>query len=253
MSQPSLPRHQPPQVSDHYLTQAGLAVALTRLVAGLWPELDPARMKDTLPPFRLQVYALIHRFALASATLAARDYMARRATAGVRSPFRVLVASPPSAAEVAKNLDWATSRLWYEPDPVTVDAARTRAEGSATRMVLNTGRQTTVDAVTADRHARAWAREVRPDCCSFCALMASRGAIYHSEGTAGRNADSRFTGTGSFKWHNNCHCVAAPVFGVFEMSATAREAEAVYRDREQTGNALNDFRKAWESRSSVAQ
>ena len=56
--------------------------------------------------------------------------------------------------------------------------------------------------------------------------MATRGAVYKSAGTAGQDANSRFTGDGEAKFHNNCHCTISPVFGAFEPSAHVRQWQA---------------------------
>lgn len=223
MAQP--PSRQP--VSSHYLAQAGLTVALARLLAALWPSVDLQRLPATLPPFQRHAAALVDRFSRASATLSVRDYQRARAAAGVRSPFTVPHSSPPPPEQIGKSLQWATGKLWdpalLEPGANTqaaLDTAATKVEGAASRLVLDVGRQTTIDAVAADKQARAWAREARPDCCYFCALLAGRGAVYSSAQAAGQ--DNAF--------HDHCHCQVVPVFGAYEKTAQARAWTRQYHD-----------------------
>lgn len=199
--------------SSHYTSQAGLAVAFTRL---LRPDLD-----------RRQLYALLIRFSQASSALAVQDYVARRAAAGVRSPFTVTPAPVPTVEHFVNTLNYVYT------DPQTVEQRLTAA---LPRLAVQTGRATTVEAVREDPQARAWARETRGDCCYFCAMLASRGAVYKDEHTAGRDANESFTGSGDFKFHNNCHCVAVPVFGTYELPANARQWAADWqRLKEQHG------------------
>lgn len=223
-------------------------MALTRVLTGVWPSLDVSALDSSLPTFTRQVEALVNRFSLASATLAARDYLARRAAAGIRGTFTVPVAQPPSVEQVDKSVSWATKGLWDARlrDPATPpaevrtleEAAHKALDGAAQRLVLDTGRQTTLDAVQADRQARAWAREARSNCCAFCAMLASRGAVYTSAHAAGENNS----------YHDNCHCQVVPVFGEYEMTAQARQWAADWKRvsaQVPPGSSLNDVRIAW--------
>jgi hypothetical protein len=200
--------------SSHYATQAGLAATFARIIRAEWSSLD-----------RTRLYALLTRFSQASATLSAQDYASRRREAGIRSGFTVPHAAPPTREHFDKTLNWVFDVV--SDDTLTPEQ---RAVAGMTRLATQTGRLTTVEAVQADRQARAWARETRGGCCYFCALMAARGAVYKSEGAAGGDANARFTGEGAFKFHNNCHCVAVPVFGVYEKPADARGWNRQYHD-----------------------
>lgn len=218
-------------VSNHYASQAGLSAAFASLLRAR-PNLD-----------RKSLYALLTRFSLASSTLAARDYNQRRAAAGVGSNFTVRPASPPTVDHFSKTLDYV-----YADPRATED----RMVAAFTRLALQGGRQTVVDAVQEDRQARGWARETRGDCCYFCAMLASRGAVYKNEHTAGREANAKFTGAGEFKFHNNCHCVAVPVFGAFEKTAEARAWTRQWHDlRRDLGRSpsLLEWRQHFEGRT----
>lgn len=249
------------QPSRHYLTQAGLTVALSQAIARIWPQVDVRNPGGTLPGFRRDAALLIRQFSRSSATVAARNYAQARRDAGIRSQFTVRPADVPNLEQIDKSLGWATSGLYDQTllDPATsevqvrgaLDNARTQAEGVSARLVLNTGRETTVQAVTEDRQAIAWARETRPGACSFCAMLASRFAVYKSEQTAGRSANEKFIGEGEFKFHNHCHCIAVPVFNVYEPTAHARQWHADwYALKKELGHApsLNQWRQHFEGR-----
>jgi hypothetical protein len=229
MAQQTPPR-QP--VSNHYMTQAGLVVALQQLIAGLWAAVDPTRLKETLPPFEQQVYALVSRFSLVSAVLASRQYLAERAAAGVYSRFTPPLAPAPPEDQVMASLGWAVADLWKHPDQGQV--ALTNVDGAASRLVLNRGRETTLDAVLKDRQATGWAREARPNACSFCAMLATRGAVYKSARSAGEG----------HPYHNHCHCQVVPVFGVYEPTAQVRQWQADW-SRVTAGLSGHAARLAW--------
>lgn len=257
--QPAQSSRQP--VSNHYLAQSGLTVALVAAIARVWPQVDITRLSATLPGFRDDVQALVRQFSMSSASLAARDYSRARQQAGIRSGFTVRPASPPPIEQVDKALGFATQGLYdanllqstTEPDvvQVTMDNALTQVEGVASRLVLNTGRETTVGAVQEDRQARGWARETRPNCCYFCAMLATRGAVYKNDQTAGRAANAKFVGEGEFKYHNHCRCVAVPVFGQYEKTAEARAWTRQWHDlRRELGRSpsLLEWRRLHEGR-----
>lgn len=51
-----------------------------------------------------------------------------------------------------------------------------------------------------DADAIGWSRVTRPGACKFCVMLAGKGAVYRSEGTA------------IFAAHADCHCAARPAF-----------------------------------------
>lgn len=189
---------------------------------------------------RVDLYALLTQYSNASAALAARDYSERRVAAGIRSQFTVPQAATPTPEHFANTLNWVYA------DPAAMEE---RLQAAMTRLAAQSGRETTLQAVKQDRKARAWARETRGACCYFCAMLASRGAVYRDELTAGKDANEKFTGDGAFKFHNNCHCVAVPVFGVYEMAANARQWAADWADlkKKHGGVSLSLWRDHFES------
>jgi len=216
---------QPPSPpSSAYLTQAGLAASFVRVIRDNWPNLP-----------RAELYGLLQQYARGSASLAARDYLRRRTDAGILSSFRPALASAPSPQHFAKTLDWV-----YADSQTDLAGAEKRMEGAMTRLALNTGRFTTIAAVEKDRRARLWARETRPGCCYFCAMLAGRGAVYTSAHSAGE--DNEF--------HNHCHCVVVPVFGEYEPTAHARQWAAEWAAlKDQHGAvSLNLWRQHFEGR-----
>lgn len=241
--------------------QRGLTRLLLRDLRILRRLIDAGRLQATVPPWIDAVTQVVDRYSQTSATLAADFYDGEREVAGMPGSFTVPVADPPPDEQVDASLRWATKDLWSRSEPdatvaqlepldVRLEAAMNKADGVVDRLVLNAGRETVLQAVRQDPQAVAWARSAALGCCSFCALMASRGATYRTAGTAGRDANARFEGdTGEAKFHNWCRCVVIPVYRgqVFELSPHAAEWDQLYKDHAQghPGAQLSLFRRAF--------
>jgi hypothetical protein len=123
--------------------------------------------------------------------------------------------------------------------PALVSNAQTLVKGVTQKMVVDTGRNTLIAAIEADKKARGWARVPRDTCCHFCAMLATRGAVYKSEQTA------------SFQAHDGDHCLPMPLFADhYEPPAHVRQWEQIYRDStrgKSNAAARNAFRVALEA------
>jgi hypothetical protein len=124
--------------------------------------------------------------------------------------------------------------------------------GGVQRMVSGAGRATIADNASRDRVRVGFARIARPDACAFCGMLASRGAEYASEasagGVVGRGVSAASTkgkaggqgkglrgrgsrAIGSNDYHDSCHCVVAPVFrGDTFATEAAAPFKALYDD-----------------------
>lgn len=240
--------------------QRGLTALLLRDLRGLRRLINPSRLQATVPPWIEAVHALVVQYAEVSATLAADFYDGERETAGVPGSFTVPLADPPPEEQTAESLRWATKDVWdrdpevattvqLEPIDVRVESAMSKADGVTQKLVADVGRETVRQAVRQDREAVAYARVAALGACSFCKLMASRGAVYRTAGTAGRDANELFSGEASVvKFHNNCHCGIVPVFRgqQFQLSPHAARWDEIYREYAQghPGDQLRLFRRA---------
>jgi hypothetical protein len=141
--------------------------------------------------------------------------------------------------------DWLDKAFGYsgpglfQRDVARPNTALTTTLGTASRIVLDGGRTTTLDTMKADPVAVGWYRVTDDDPCAFCALLASRGVVY-KEDTVG------------FEAHNQCACYGMAAFSRdVELPKVAQEAADVYRNRGD-GAALPAFRKAWNDRHNAA-
>ncbi|MFP8944705.1 hypothetical protein ACLIYM_25180 [Streptomyces fenghuangensis] len=249
-----------PAADRYRRAQAALVRMLMRDLRGLRRLIVPARLRQTVPDWIDAVHALVGQYGTASATLAAEHYETQRADAEARGRFTAEPAVSPPDEQVDASLRWALKDVWerdettasvaqQEPLDVRLEQAQKKAEGVAQRLVLDQGRETVRQAVRRDRDAVAYARAAALGACSFCKLMASRGAVYKTAETAGRDADERFEGNASVvKFHDNCHCAIIPVFRGqrFELSEHAAEWDRLYREYAQghSGEQLRRFRRA---------
>ncbi|MFF4090401.1 hypothetical protein ACFYY9_26495 [Streptomyces nigra] len=226
--------------------QIGLTRLLVRDVRGLRRLILPSRLRTSMPDWLAAMNAVVAQYSRTSAALAAEFYDAQREAAGVPGPFIVPVADPPPEEQTTASLRWATKDLWprdpdeatpaqLEPMDVRLVQAENKAEQVAQKLVADTGRGTVQVAVRQDRQATAWARSAALGACSFCKLLASRGAVYGED-------------TADFRAHDGCHCGVIPVFRGqrFELSPHAREWERLYREFAEghSGDQLRLFRRA---------
>ena len=157
------------------------------------------------------------------------------------------------AERLATSGRWALTQL----DPVQA------LTGSAERAVMDQSRQTILENL-ADEYDSAtdvpgtvWARHASANACSFCRLLATRGAVFRSESSAtrvggrGKAESTNFRADGSrkrggqakgvrvrgtqalgSKYHDNCHCIAVPVRpgGDYEPPAYVDKWEQDYID-----------------------
>jgi hypothetical protein len=247
--------------ADRYrAAQIGLTRLLVRDLRALRRLIRTVSLQEPVADWIEAVRLLVDRYGATSASLAIAFYEAQRAEAGAASRFTIAPAGSRPAEQVAAGLRWATKDLWprdevtataaqQEPLDVRIEQAMKKAEMVAQKLVADQGRDTVRQAVRQDREAAAYARAAALGACAFCKLMASRGAVYKTAGTAGREANERFSGDASVvKFHDNCHCTIVPVFRgqQFQLSPHAAEWDRLYREYAQgnPGDQLRLFRRA---------
>jgi hypothetical protein len=92
--------------------------------------------------------------------------------------------------------------------------------GGMQRHITNAARGTVIENARRDSVRVGYQRFTKAGCCKFCAMVASRGAVYGSRKAAGGQAFAQ-------KYHDHCRCVVGPVFAGNEYAKTAQdEAEA---------------------------
>lgn len=244
--------------ADRYRrAQRGLSRLLLRDVGRLWRLFNPVE-PEAFSDWLEAANEVVTRYGDMSASLAAEFYDSQRTAANVGDDFTASLADPLAADQTETVLRWATHDVWpldgeaegrREPLASRLAVAERQTEAVTQKLVADQGRETMRQAVRADREAVGYARAAALGACAFCRLMASRGMVYKTAGTAGRDANDRFSGDASVaKFHDNCHCGIVPVFRGqrFELSAHAQEWDRLYREYAAPfpGDQLRRFRRA---------
>ncbi|MGI5274864.1 hypothetical protein ACQEUU_37425 [Nonomuraea sp. CA-218870] len=197
------------RAAEHQAAQRALSARVAEQLGPLWDLIRLGAFATTVPLWIEAVKELLEAFARMSGTLAADYYSEERDIARARGVFVPAPTVIPDGKADA-SLRWATKDLWIPeddgPSPIgeRLAAAEKKAEGAAQKIVADVGRDTIAEAIREDDEAIAWARHTGPDACAFCALLVSRGPVFHTRETAGAGANRRFEGAGEYKFHNNC-------------------------------------------------
>ena len=105
-------------------------------------------------------------------------------------------------ARIAKGVPPAEAKK-KAADAVAAKAVKQVADGGRAPLAA--------EVRTGNRGAVGYARVVDADPCPFCAMLASRGAVYRSD--AFTDSNDLFSGDGDFKVHDGCECTLEPVYG----------------------------------------
>lgn len=246
-----------PDVQAHYVAQSAVLAAAGEAVRSSWPDAGAMSPQEFRESLTVVVQSLVERYGRAVAALAADQFETLRDKAGVTAPFRVPNVDMPPIEKVESGVRWATQDLAPGATDAEVEAAKTKVAGVAQKDVGDVGRNQMIEAIEADTEARGYARVTRPGACSFCTMLATRGAVYKTQGTAGADQDARFLGEGRFKFHDHCHCTVEPLFGRhYEPPAHIRQAKALYdsaTESERGHDKANAFRRAWEAQQRTTE
>lgn len=246
-----------PLTQAHYAAQLGLLLALRRALKALWPSLDLGNLKDSLPRYATKVAALVQHYSAANVAISADYYERSRLRVGIRFGFTVPHIEPPSVESIEQSVRGALDPLWQPTGSVldyneAIASAQGRVEENVEKIAADAGRNELIEAIENDRYARGFARVARPGACSFCLLLASRGAVYKTAESAGQiSASSIWPDAKGFvnRYHVGCRCTIQPLFGpAYEAPVHVRDALALYIESTKNVNGSKAkqaaFRKA---------
>lgn len=221
-------------VAAQRTAQEGIAALAVADLRRAWATLDPT---DPPAATRAAIAAAVDTTAAygdLAGLVAADFYDELRALAAPPGRFSATPAGPVPLGQVEAATRWAVGPLWSsEPDG---DAALRRLSGSVRRLSLQPGRSTVWEASRSEGVRYAVVPQI--DACSWCLMLASRGAVYHSSQTArvsttlGREAE----------YHDSCRCVIAPVWNDRDLPQINRDLAAEWR---QTTAGERDQLAAW--------
>jgi hypothetical protein len=226
--------------------QAFLAGQVIAAILAVWAQLDLKDVRSSWPALRVALAALIRDRFTASAAAGNAYFLESRLAAGVTGAVPPLgIPGPPDEALIQATLDstgpWrllATIKTATQTVPQAVQNTGVVMSGAGMRLVLNGGRQAILQAVQDDARALAWMRVTAANPCAWCAMLASRGAVYKSQQTAG------------FLAHSHCRCTGQAIFaesdGTFLAENGRLQQEWQRATKGLSGrNARNAWRRYW--------
>lgn len=232
------------QLTDqHRQAQAAVSAAALRDYLRLWPlwQLeDLAKPQAADGSFAALVAAatiLVRAYHQASTSLAAAYFTAFRDAEGVGGLAAPRLADPVDVDRVTSSL-YVTGRVMTrkallagQPAAQARETAFVRTSGAVTRHVLQGGRDTVVRSTGEDPRALKWARVTRGTPCAFCAMIASRGAVFLGHDTA------------EFEAHDACNCTAEPHYEDSAMPVDSQRWRDMYDQAQRDARASGDLHR----------
>lgn len=152
---------------------------------------DPVRVRNALLQFFPE---LVTTYGDVSALLAADFYDMLRDVPPSAASFQAAFAAPVDPGKAQGATRWAVGALFVEDVPLFTS----QILGSTQRLVTQRGRDTIFDNAGRDPVRTSVARVPSgTDTCTFCIMLASRGAVYGDLVAAGEMNE----------FHDNCDCV----------------------------------------------
>jgi hypothetical protein len=190
-------------LQKYHQTQQQIGQRAGRAISGLWDQhITPEHFMNSWEGIYPVVNGIVDTHYDMSAANASEFYTHSRALLG-HSP--VNVPSPHLAPSYLNNVTGMMGpgqffHFLKEQDAgQSASMAKDALSGASARLVLKGGRDTITTAAINDPLAQGWERIIEPGACGFCAMLAGRGGVYSAKGV-------------NFRAHDNCHCVARPVF-----------------------------------------
>lgn len=213
--------------------------------------LDAANLDGTFRQYVGAVLPLLNGGRVEMGNVASAYYEAHRIASGVTGQ------EPAPLLPGVLNLAQATTSLLFT-GPITLrqqlalgnsletalNVARTATAGAIFRHTANAGRGTIFGTAQRDRHALGYARVTDGKPCYFCAMLASRGAVYKSEDSAGARGSAH-------RYHDGCGCTVQAIYSHDDpIPGDGDKYAALWADS--TGDAsgadkVRAFRAAYES------
>lgn len=187
-----------------------LAISDLNALLRQFGDVDPRVVRDAL----LEAYPqLVNRYASVAGEVTATWYEQVRPASGY------------AVAQGAVDAQQTNQLIRYGVRPLfgVGDAtALSLLGGSMQRLIAGASRDTVTGNVDRERSSGTdvgYARVPRSGCCAFCALLASRGAVYSSRESAG----------GLNRYHDFCRCTIAPTERDEELPYDLAHYEDLYR------------------------
>lgn len=186
------------QVNEFRRNTAALTKLALRDLDSIWAAID---VNDSLAVKRavLQfVPDLVQTYGSTASLLGADFYDQLRNLPVSAGRFSALLAEPVPVKQAEAMARWGIGEV-FKGNPAQ---ALENLSGGVQRLVMEPARTTIARSASRDPVRTLWARiPGGGDTCNFCIMVASQGAVYASEESAGGMND----------YHDRCECVPTPV------------------------------------------
>lgn len=229
----------------HRVAQGRLRTAAVAELVALWPSLNPARLDDTFPGFLAAARALVNSKRAEASLLAGAYLRVYRTAEGAVGDFVPVLAGPvnPDALETSLRVTGPVTIKRATGNGLTLaeasQTALSQVAGTVVRQVANGSRETTFGSMKRDSASKGWARVTDGKACAFCAMLASRGPVYSTKGTA------------DFQTHDRCGCEAIVVYSGDGWTDQSRFYRQVYDEAKAASGgsvSASQFRQFYEGR-----
>lgn len=222
----------------HYVAQLGVRAATSRDVMRLWAGVDPTNLTGTYDRFAQSATVLARARHSTSSGVAARyqedfrkaEKVSGRATVKLGPGLKHIDAL--NAIRGAGLSGIINARKAGLSPQAAAQRGLVKVLGAAARLVLAGGRDTVIESVAADPQVSRWQRVTSGDPCAFCAMLATRGAVFSAD-------------TADFEAHDHCSCSAEAAYEGSQMPLTSQRLSSQWNDVTaglSGDDALNAFR-----------
>lgn len=180
---------------------SGLSIEAQEIIQRTMEGLSDRPAREALPLLKAVLPDVVQTFGAAAASLAADYYDDVRATAGVAGDFAAEALDTVPSEQILASSSFATKGVYTDgADLLDTSGAMMKV---VDRLTKKPGRDTLYTAGLRDPNPPRYARVPRGAVtCRFCAMLASRGAVYASAATAGEHKD----------FHDHCDCAVSLIF-----------------------------------------
>ena len=224
----------------HYLTQLALRAGAARDVTSLWRTVDPTNLTATFDPFA-QAATTLARVRHRDSAGIASGYQERFHKAEKVAGRAIIKLAPQLVQSEALGLirgaglsGIINARRAGQSPQAAARNGLVKVVGQMTRLVLAGGRETILGSAAADPRASRWQRVTSGEPCAFCAMLATRGAVFSAD-------------TADFEAHDHCSCSAEVAYEGSQMPLTSQALRSQW-DTVTAGlsgdDALNAFRQS---------
>jgi hypothetical protein len=217
----------PQQVESFRSANNALIDLAARDLESVWAGLDLSDARQVKAVLESMFPDLVQTYGSTAALLAVDYYDELRGVAPTAARFSTVMAESVDVEQAQAKARWAIGPLFGVADP---DQAFSNLGLGLDHLVKQFGRDTIAKNAAKDPSKARWARVPGGrETCSWCLIMASRGAVYGSKVSAGGDMN---------KYHGKCDCTPTPIWSEADMPYDADSIYEKYLDIHDPGMTI---------------